>query len=744
MRKQLHYKTARRRSKGGQYNVALFREVERVINKRILKPEIVNPDSNFVVITYWWGRGNINKNFQRPCASDAVSTQVDARKQYIDNLMIESHRANPSQYKPKEAYRKAVEQAATEDGKAAIAQIAKGIYDAIPQVEPIKYEEMMEIWKETCRASGVNFMAVEYPEFAVKGGYQFAINAKPYFIRKALEACDGRAVLYIDGDMNVRKYPHIFDMKNVDFMARGWNMDPRSKWNYEDAAAVDYYTFETSGGIMFFANTIQAKRLLELWIAATSHPSMWQKADDRILSWVFNNFRCYLAVNFIQLPIEYLYLTLAYDRYLNKKHHVYNANGRKTLKGPADYDAEIFIDHPECLTPEEVAMEASTSATNRQPEFYNENITERVTGERGGGWMWQYVMYDSPKMKDAMAMYEFYVNTHEHIYTEEYENEAGEIIEEEIPAMYPVPYEQRYGRKLNGIALQNIKGARRLAATQFQIKNITTSAAAAKGYTVVQELAGRNSIHAILSQLLQGRNVLFVPANVNSTYMAAVEEEIAAGESEFIAVNITPTKKPENTWELYSEYRPTFATDAPIYFSATNRIVLDLLKITRSIAELARTFKSSILFLTRIRCSWVALPRSKILAARNFYTDSVRKALRPPPIAVVQKIAARILSNQNDDTQAATAAIMNQLGSLTVQILFNEKNDLPTEIIASSSGYPVVIDSMKPIMTRPFGPMNAEEAPVGAERTITSINVSRPILGGGGTRRKRRRHNRNH
>lgn len=35
-----------------------------------LKPNIINKDSNFVVVTYWWGRGNLNKNTQRPCPED--------------------------------------------------------------------------------------------------------------------------------------------------------------------------------------------------------------------------------------------------------------------------------------------------------------------------------------------------------------------------------------------------------------------------------------------------------------------------------------------------------------------------------------------------------------------------------------------------------------------------------------------------------------------------------------------------
>lgn len=37
------------------------------IEREYLKPEIINPESNFVVVTYWWGRGRDNANIARPC-----------------------------------------------------------------------------------------------------------------------------------------------------------------------------------------------------------------------------------------------------------------------------------------------------------------------------------------------------------------------------------------------------------------------------------------------------------------------------------------------------------------------------------------------------------------------------------------------------------------------------------------------------------------------------------------------------
>lgn len=71
--------------------------------------------------------------------------------------------------------------------------------------QPATYREMIKHWESSCRRHNCNYMAVEYPEFAQPGGYQLAINAKPLFIKKALDLCNGRGVLYIDGDMFVNK-----------------------------------------------------------------------------------------------------------------------------------------------------------------------------------------------------------------------------------------------------------------------------------------------------------------------------------------------------------------------------------------------------------------------------------------------------------------------------------------------------------------------------------------------------------
>lgn len=176
-----------------------------------MKPIIINKNSNFVVITYWWGRGNKNKNTQRPCPEDFCEGDIITTK-------------------------------------------------------PKTYNKMIDEWKSSCRSAKCNYMAIEYPEYVQKGMYQKAINFKPTFILRALEVCYPRAVLYIDGDMHIKKYPHIFDFENVDYMAQGWNSDPRYRMIWSDNATCYFpYVFETSGGIMYFNNTSQSKMLLKEW-----------------------------------------------------------------------------------------------------------------------------------------------------------------------------------------------------------------------------------------------------------------------------------------------------------------------------------------------------------------------------------------------------------------------------------------------------------------------------------------------
>ena len=225
-------------------------------------------------------------------------------------------------------------------------------------LDSITYNEMIQNWIKSCISHNCNYLVIEYPEFVTN--YQLSINAKPLFIKKALEMTKNKSVVYIDGDMVLRQYPSIFDLEDIDFMARGWWIDPRSSYKLDESITYDPYTFETSGGTMFFSQSDYSKKLLKEWILQTGKQP--QKADDRILSLIFNTKKFLLDMKIIQLPIEYLWLTMSYNDRMMEFVYDYDETKMKT---------SLFIEHPECLTTEDTAMNVSQASTNRQPKFYD-------------------------------------------------------------------------------------------------------------------------------------------------------------------------------------------------------------------------------------------------------------------------------------------------------------------------------------------------------------------------------------
>lgn len=277
------------------------------------------------------------------------------------------------------------------------------VYDILHRefrfLNPITFNEMIAKWEAECTKFKCNHMAIEYPEFTQPGGYQLAINAKPLFIRKALDALheSGRSVLYIDGDMYIRKYPEIFDLPDVDFMARGWWIDPRSSWKMEESITYDPYTFETSGGTMMFSQSIESRELISKWIEQAGKPYQAGKADDRILSLVFNTYKFLCSMKIIQLPIEYLWLSLDYDE--------------RMLDLVYDYDKykmsqSIIIEHPECLTSEDTAT-GGGAASSRTPKFY-EFLEENI--DPVSEQFHEYMMFPTKGLVETFQSYLTYMS----------------------------------------------------------------------------------------------------------------------------------------------------------------------------------------------------------------------------------------------------------------------------------------------------------------------------------------------
>jgi hypothetical protein len=541
-----------------------IRGLKEIIDSTPMKPNmLVNPNSKFVVVTYWWGRGNINRNTQKPCQSQIDEViKEDLEEELLEDVENIGYKTLYNGFiRYRDIYRSGKyteeqldEYKKTRDARirylkkyfarpnviATIKRLQVVYFEKYKEAIPIKFEEMITKWENTCKKAGCNYMAVEYPEFAQPGGYQLAINAKPLFIRKAIEACQGRAVLYIDGDMFMNKYPSIFDIANVDFMARGWNVDPRSSELYKTLVCFDPYIFETSGGTMYFANSDPSKMLLDAWWGETSKPESAGKADDRILSQVFTRDKFALPINHIQLPIEYLWLTDHYH-----------------FQDPADVSQkDAFIEHPACLTTEDVAA-SQGAASNRQPVGYTEEIEESVVCERIGGVFYEFIFFDNKNMVSSFEPYLTYLSKVKN-------PETG------APLFSVVRYDDKYGPKYTQTAMKNLEA----------IKLITTFVP--HGLKVVNVNYGV-SIPQILFYLNKdidvniGGSAKELPKNIE------------------IVCNLVPGKLTKYLDKL------EINTSMPMYFSSKNRIIRQLLAMCSQLSDINTHLKESYLFLSRIR-----------------------------------------------------------------------------------------------------------------------------------------------
>jgi len=634
---------------------------------------IINPASNFVVVTYWWGRNNDNKNTARPCLEFyekilskpfnlALLFDVDlsskprfdwlrwlathqvAKKFYEDQAAYYAN--EPHSKLDKEAAKKEIlkivaravsapasvqkvgethvqvrphieylqefqqfgyrrhrleeelarGERSPEDIRdeikalvaayeASMAQLKLGLRPflreletALQYVSPIKYHKMISNWKRACVAAGCNHMAVEYSEFTQPGGYQLAINAKPLFIKKAIERCTNVqlpgdqtksfAVVYIDGDMTIDRYPKIFDMEDVDFMARGWNIDPRGSWKHVDMSiSVDPYVFETSGGIMYFSHTPESGALLRAWINETKKPHQAGKADDRIISLIFNAKRLLAPMKIIQLPVEYLWLSMDYDYAIP----------------PREYEKErIYVSHPECLTSEDTAA-ASGASSVRTPKYYGGIETTLNRSEN----LYESVLFPTREMADQFRPWLNYIGT------ATYFEDDGELAGE-CPF-----YVHKYGDfgKKNANLRDNIRQV-------GNTPNVSTPNNKSTKLIIMDETTF--SIPNILRQMTLGHSIAYVPSTASGGYVTALQtilHDRAKDRLEFMFVDKNFTTSPEYA------YQYMINLNEPMYIRYGNTALYYLFALLKDVKEIERCLHDGYQFISRIRCH--ALKRAR-------------------------------------------------------------------------------------------------------------------------------------
>jgi hypothetical protein len=571
--------------KGGEVE-----DVKRIIESTPLGDvHILNPQSRFVIVTYWWGKDNFNKNLQSPCPEDIV----DMAKQKIladigrvsgfpSSIVAEANRLSqkPVLSSSEKIYYEVLKRqfkAWSANALATVPELGKRVQQIVDEITPKvltkparKFPEMIAEWEQYCEKTKVNYLQVN-TEFE-RLDYQFGINGKPLFIKRVLDAVKPRAVVYIDGDMWMLKYPHIFDLENVDFMARGWNIDPRTKEKAMEKPYFDPYTLETSGGTMYFANTVAARELLDAWYEATGKEK--KKADDRILSQVFTEDSMILKTNTIQLPVEYLWLTDLYKPY---------------LKGPADAASleDAIIEHPACLTGEERATDQGGDPSGRTPIHYEEKVTDNINYRRPTELIYEYIFFDGDKTKaEGFARYFKYLET------------ARGFLSQQ-PLAKIVKLEEMYG-DYNQIAAKNLQGLGPapplpgVAVRQGAIANPLPSRERPVQVRPPASLPQTASVREILEKLMAGEDV-----ELGARVQHGPEDECVGTNASTTAVDMYT-----RTLEL--------DTSSPMFFSAKSRTLIHLLAMCETLKDINKHLAGSYTFMSRIR--WNLMTPANTLA----------------------------------------------------------------------------------------------------------------------------------
>ena len=566
----------------------LMKKLENVMSEIQLQPVIVNPNSNFVVATYWWGRGNINKNLQKPCPEDIVN--VDDLYEEISEMLEEDDPSFKDLRLEVETIKRITPRtpAIKKELKTKIGKILKVVETFLKSPQGVEYkakrirdtmnklqtegkfkagetyDKMIDTWNEDCKKQNCNYLSAEYTFFQQPGMYQYGINAKPLFIKKALQSSGGRGILYIDGDMRPNKYPAIFDLKNVDYIARGWNIDPRSSPKYETDICVDPYIFETSGGIMYFADTPWSHKLLDAWIEELTKFENKGKAEDRVISLIVMERDFMRQMNIIQLPIEHLWLTDLY-----------------TFQNSRDTNVQVsVVEHPACLTGEERAMEQSneTPTSSREPVGYWEKIDQNVKCDTKCGIFYEYIFF--PR-KESMTGFEPYL---EYIKCLKFKDTNERVFED------VVDYDNKYG-DFNAIAYQNDTTARGLAVSGAGDVTLPQTA------TIPEILA-----HLYNRQNVKVGDVQNVPENCD------------------VFATITTYLKPDERYFKTIE----IDTSKPMFFSVSNVIVQHLLRMCETTQDINKHVSGSYMFFSRIH--W---------GIENPFVPADLPAL-PPPVPAVE------------------------------------------------------------------------------------------------------------
>lgn len=242
------------------------------------------------------------------------------------------------------------------------------------------YDQLADRLVDQCTNLGINYCIIEIPEFAVKGGYQKAINFKPMFIKYMMLRYPDLLICSIDTDMMPVSYPYLLENPDYDFISFNWTNEVRIMGGI--LSCYSPYVLKTSGGIICIRNTEATLNLVDEWADySVRYPG---KAEDRTITAAFESKKYIEKLRCLWLPMEYLWLPYFYEMDIDyevpKKYAKYfrgkvDKNGYSTRECTVQKffgikDKDIIVVHPEALTEEEEAASQGADPDRIPYEWY--------------------------------------------------------------------------------------------------------------------------------------------------------------------------------------------------------------------------------------------------------------------------------------------------------------------------------------------------------------------------------------
>ena len=268
--------------------------MKEILSRGIVQTERLNENSTFYLVSYYWGRGKLNKN----------------------------------------------------------------------SIASLTYDQQVDRLVDDCRRSGVNYYFVRYPQLEQGVSYQIALGLKPEFIEYCLKKLSGYKCIFVDTDLRVLKYPHLFDA-DVDC----WFLN----WNEYDYNCYNPLQLELPGGVMGFGNTHNAKMLLKILISKLDK----RYAEDKTFSGVITRNFLNTFLRCIWLPETYMYMFSSHE-YTPGVGYTKIASYKHEFKDNYYKQSDIVIAHEDFETGALEDVYNEKVGKSRWPPYVDKQLGEKL------------------------------------------------------------------------------------------------------------------------------------------------------------------------------------------------------------------------------------------------------------------------------------------------------------------------------------------------------------------------------